>query len=73
MPNKDKMNGLVLQPGCGTDLGTMNVLSARKSSDGIVTKRIRDVFLDFPITAKKMLKIYERVIEEHKRKKTEKK
>jgi len=57
MPNKDKMNGLVLQPGCGTDLGTMNVLSARKSSDGIVTKRIRDVFLDFPITAKKMLKM----------------
>ena len=42
----------------GLDIGTMNIVSARQNKEGkIVTKRIRDAFVDLPISAKKMLKL----------------
>jgi hypothetical protein len=46
-------------PGCGLDLGTMNVVSARQTGDGksVETKRIRDAFLDLDIEAKKTLRL----------------
>lgn len=43
--------------GIGLDCGTMNILSARKTETGIITKRIRDAFLDLPLEAKKMLRL----------------
>jgi len=43
--------------GIGLDIGTMNIVSARKTDSGIVTKRMRDTFLDLPLDAKKMLKL----------------
>lgn len=44
--------------GIGLDIGTMNIVSARKGdADNIKTRRVRDVFLDLPLNAKKMLKI----------------
>lgn len=43
--------------GVGLDIGTMNLVSARRGPKGVVTKRMRDVFLDLPPTAKKMLKL----------------
>jgi len=46
----------------GLDIGTMNIVSARKNKEGkIVTKRIRDAFVDLPISAKKMLKLNKKV------------
>jgi len=44
-------------PGIGLDVGTMNLVSARKGAKGIETRRMRDVFLDLPLNAKKMLKL----------------
>lgn len=46
-----------VSPSCGIDIGTMNIVSARKVGDQIVTKRIRDAFLDLEPEAKKMLKL----------------
>ncbi len=43
--------------GVGLDVGTMNLVSARKSQKGVKNRRIRDVFLDLPLSAKKMLKL----------------
>jgi hypothetical protein len=43
--------------GVGLDCGTMNLVSARRTAQGIQTKRMRDVFIDLPATAKKMLKL----------------
>ena len=44
--------------GIGVDLGTMNIVSARRGADGgVVTKRMRNVFLDLPAGAKKMLRL----------------
>lgn len=43
--------------GIGIDIGTMNLVSARRGSKTVVTKRMRDVFLDLPPSAKKMLKL----------------
>jgi hypothetical protein len=43
--------------GCGADIGTMNLVSARRTGKGVATKRMRDVFLDLPITAQKRLKL----------------
>jgi len=43
--------------GVGLDIGTMNVVAARRSDKGVETKRMRDLFLDLPVSAKKMLKI----------------
>ena len=44
-------------PGVGLDIGTMNVVAARKSSSGIETRRVRDAFLELPLDSKKMLKL----------------
>ena len=46
-----------ITPGIGADLGTMNIVSARRGPNGVVTKRMRDAFLDLPSGAKKMLKL----------------
>ena len=43
--------------GVGLDLGTMNIVSARKGSKGVDLRRIRDAFLDLDLSAKKMLKL----------------
>lgn len=39
------------------DIGTMNLVSARRGPRGVETKRMRDVFLDLPPHAKKMLRL----------------
>lgn len=44
-------------PGVGLDLGTMNIVSARRTGKGVQTARMRDVFLDLEADAKKMLKL----------------
>jgi len=44
-------------PGVGCDIGTMNVVAARKSSSGVETRRVRDAFLELPVESKKMLKL----------------
>jgi len=44
-------------PGIGADIGTMNLVSARRTGKGVVTTRMRDVFLDLPKESKRMLRI----------------
>lgn len=46
-----------LTPGVGCDVGTGNIVSARKTSTGVETRRVRDAFLELPLDAKKMLKM----------------
>lgn len=41
----------------GLDLGTMNIVSARRTAKGVETRRIRDAFLDLDSGAEKMLKL----------------
>jgi len=43
--------------GIGLDIGTMNIVAARRGGNGIQSKRMRDVFISLPLTAKKMLKL----------------
>ncbi len=44
--------------GCSVDVGTMNLVSARMTTDGkITTSRIRDAFIDLEPEAKKSLKM----------------
>lgn len=43
--------------GCGLDIGTMNVVAARKAPSGVETRRVRDAFLELPVDSKKMLKL----------------
>jgi hypothetical protein len=43
--------------GVGLDMGTMNIVAARRSIEGVVTKRIRDAFLDLPAEHKRMLRL----------------
>jgi len=43
--------------GVGLDCGTMNFVSARKTNNGVSTKRIRDAFLELDPSHKRMLKI----------------
>jgi hypothetical protein len=43
--------------GVGLDVGTMNLVSARRSGKDVETSRIRDAFLDLDSGAKKMLKL----------------
>jgi hypothetical protein len=44
--------------GVGLDIGTMNIISARRdAADELVIRRIRDAFLDLEPDAKKMLKL----------------
>lgn len=44
-------------PGVGLDIGTMNLVAARESARGVEHNRMRDAFLDLPLSAKKMLKL----------------
>lgn len=47
-----------MNQGVGLDIGTMNIVSARKNAEGKTeSKRVRDAFLDVPLHAKKMLKL----------------
>jgi len=43
--------------GVGLDMGTMNIVAARRTAEGVVTNRIRDAFLDLPEEHRKMLKL----------------
>lgn len=43
--------------GRGLDIGTMNLVAARRTGDGVEHTRMRDAFLDLPPSAKKMLKL----------------
>jgi len=43
--------------GVGLDVGTMNLVSARRTPKGVETRRMRDAFLDLPPESKKMLKL----------------
>jgi hypothetical protein len=43
--------------GVGLDIGTMNLVAARRTADGVETTRMRDVFLDLELEAKKRLKL----------------
>jgi len=43
--------------GVGLDMGTMNIVAARRDASGVVTKRMRDAFLDLPAEHKRMLKL----------------
>lgn len=43
--------------GVGLDIGTMNLVSARRTGRGVETRRMRDAFLDLDGEAKKMLKL----------------
>jgi hypothetical protein len=46
------------RPGVGLDIGTMNIVSARQTQEGsVVTRRIRDAFLDLEPDAKRSLKM----------------
>lgn len=45
-------------PGVGLDVGTMNFVSARNSSnDKVITSRVRNAFIDLPSEHKRMLKL----------------
>lgn len=44
-------------PGVGCDVGTGNIVSARKTAAGVETRRVRDAFLELPLESKKMLKL----------------
>lgn len=41
--------------GVGLDVGTMNLVSARRTEQAVETKRLRNAFLDIPMAHKKML------------------
>lgn len=43
--------------GVGLDMGTMNIVSARKVASKVETKRVRDAFLDLDPDKKRMLKV----------------
>jgi hypothetical protein len=43
--------------GIGLDLGTMNIVSARKVGKKVTTKRVRDAFIDLSPEHKKMLRL----------------
>jgi hypothetical protein len=45
------------QLGVGLDIGTMNLVAARKKGTKVGTSRLRDAFLDLPVEAKKRLKL----------------
>lgn len=54
---KDEETSEEVVSGAGLDIGTMNIVSARKIGGSIETKRMRDAFLDLDASAKKMLKL----------------
>lgn len=46
-----------VQNGIGLDIGTMNIVAARKVGDSVETRRVRDAFLDVDSDRKKMLNL----------------
>lgn len=46
-----------MKPGVGLDIGTMNIVSARQVGEKVVTKRVRDAFIDLDSEAKKTLRL----------------
>lgn len=47
-----------VKPGASIDIGTMNLVAARQGVNGkVITKRIRDAFIDLDLDAKKSLKM----------------
>lgn len=55
---KDASQKGASRPGVGLDIGTMNIVAARQNSAGdVVTRRIRDAFLDLDKDAKRSLKM----------------
>lgn len=46
-----------MKPGIAVDAGTMNFVSARQNGNEVITRRIRNAFLDLPPENKRMLKI----------------
>jgi len=56
---KEKTNAECYLPGVSIDIGTMNLVSARQTSDGksVETKRIRDAFIDLDPEVKKTLRM----------------
>lgn len=53
----DETTKKATQYGVGCDIGTMNIISARKKGDAVVTKRVRDAFIDVESERKKMLNL----------------
>lgn len=53
------MSSSIYSPGVGIDLGTMNIVAARKTLETgkTVTNRIRDAFIDLDVEAKRTLKL----------------
>jgi hypothetical protein len=45
------------EKGCGADVGTGNLVSARQVGKKVITTKIRNAFIDLPIEHKRMLKI----------------
>ena len=43
--------------GVGLDIGTMNIVSARRKGKEVETRRMRDCYLEFETDAKKMLSL----------------
>jgi hypothetical protein len=48
---------MTIKPGIAVDAGTMNFVSARQDGKQVITKRVRNAFLDLPAENKRMLKI----------------
>lgn len=55
--NSERVVASDAQYGISVDIGTMNIVSARRSAQGVMTNRIRDAFLDLEPSHKKMLKL----------------
>jgi len=57
--NTKKTDGVGdFKPGCAIDIGTMNLVAARETEDGrVLTRRIRDAFLDLEAEAKRSLRL----------------
>lgn len=55
--SKSKPTGKDSSLGVGCDMGTMNIVSARRSKSGVTTNRIRDAFITVPKDNRKMLRL----------------
>lgn len=51
------MSEAEVSPGVGIDIGTMNLVSARQEDGKVVTRPMRDAFLDLEMDAKRSLKL----------------
>ena len=53
----DAKNSMPEESGVAIDVGTMNIVSARRIGKNVKTVRLRDAFLDLPMEHKKMLRL----------------